>query len=196
MAEDVIEEATDEEGNTYFVNTVTGATGWTREEVEQGDAPDEIYEATDEDGNTYYVNSATGATGWSREEAGGASEAGGEAGAAEGEEEELPEGVERKYDPGSAAWYFEETATGVVAWSLAEIIAGRETTGSSGYASEWCETRDTEGDGDGGDGAPAPEEDEPAPMLRRGSSAMQEFPDGGDSEFSSQHPIALTSSCS
>ena len=30
MAEDVIEEATDEEGNTYFVNTVTGATGWTR----------------------------------------------------------------------------------------------------------------------------------------------------------------------
>ena len=52
MAEDVIEEATDAEGNVYYVNTATGATGWTRDEVEQGGAADENYEATDEEGTT------------------------------------------------------------------------------------------------------------------------------------------------
>ena len=58
-------------GKTYFYNSATGATGWSREEAGGAteELPDGISSGFDESsGYTYYYNANTGVTGWSLEE--------------------------------------------------------------------------------------------------------------------------------
>ena len=62
-----IVEKHDEQGNTYYEDSSTGAVAWLRDELLFPD----VAEAQDpSSGETYYVNTETGAVGWTREEVG------------------------------------------------------------------------------------------------------------------------------
>ena len=66
---DDVKEVNDGCGNFYYVNTATGASGWTKEEAADIPLPSGVVAGFDEaSGYAYYCHEASGATGWSVEE--------------------------------------------------------------------------------------------------------------------------------
>ena len=66
---DDVKEVDDGCGNFYYVNTATGASGWTKEEAADVPLPSGVVAGFDEaSGYAYYCHEASGATGWSVDE--------------------------------------------------------------------------------------------------------------------------------
>ena len=123
-------EAQDGEGRTYYANTDTGESSWTKPEgfdsvlgqaaagAEEGGG--DWKEAQDAGGNTYYANTKTGESSWTKPAGfgggGAAAAAGGAAGGAGGGESKADEWTECT-DPSTGAKYYVNSRTTETSWT-------------------------------------------------------------------------------